>query len=86
MVRNGESPPAIDRFVGKEVTGTGVWSAYSYYLVGDRDMVSLMPSNISGLISELRALLVRWGGAEDPALNTLAARRLELAVWSKKRE
>jgi len=49
-------------------------------------MVSLMPSNISGLISELRALLVRWGGAEDPALNTLAARRLELAVWSKKRE
>jgi hypothetical protein len=39
-----------------------------------------MPSNISGLISELRSLLARRGGAEDPALGALAARTLELAV------
>jgi hypothetical protein len=38
-----------------------------------------MPS-ISGLVTELRALLARRGGAEDPALNELAARTLELAV------
>jgi hypothetical protein len=39
-----------------------------------------MSSKITDLITELRVLLARRGGAEDPAIGTLAARTLELAV------
>jgi hypothetical protein len=39
-----------------------------------------MPSEVAGLVTELRLLLARRGAGEDPALGTLAARTLELAV------
>ena len=40
----------------------------------------VVSSKITDLITELRVLLARRGGAEDPALGTLAAHTLELAV------
>jgi hypothetical protein len=39
-----------------------------------------MPSKIADLITELRVLLARRAGTDDPAIGTLAARAFELAV------